>query len=682
MKIRTGKIGLLLLLLFLTGCGGGKRAAAEYPQIAAPSDAEWVSAVFVSEGIYCIFDGEKYGYMTEEGKEIAPCIYDLAYPFSEGLACVFLAGKYGYIDTEGATAIPFVYDCAAPFAEGLAYFADGDAYGFMDQSGALAFHFTCDSISSFQEGAAFFSSNGRYGYIDQMGHILIEPVFDDAGYFHDGLAQVRKDGRCGMINQKGDFVIEAAYDRITTDGPFILAQSGGTYEGFDRRGKSLTASCDDLTVEGQYLCFRKNGRQEIVDEKGNSLTVPSIDGIVEVLPEQKLLLIKDKQGYGVADWQGVMRIPAEYSYIRYDSYRDHTGGMLVLTGADGKVESVDAEDLSRKIPGSYDTIDWLEKDKAIVGLNGQRGMIDREGERSEQIWGVDEIIPNGDCYQVLKDGNYGFLNEQGEIVIPLIYDCVSSRAVFGDTHVCVLTNYDEEIREVVVRTGDAEPADLSAVLLQNEITPEAGSYYEFTKSGSIRVDGIPDESTVSQEDLRAYKKTYKLYDWDHSGEPLLFFMAEPYETWDLPMSYSGLFERQDDQLVELLSGCECGGSMGGDYVCFWYDRETSQVLPGTSGLWGGFGGYSSYAEVYDRKGGEQEQAASFSWLYQPIAYFSGEELERAELVYDMEGQPYTKEEIESAEEELAEIYYVNGKQTTIEAYREMCDRYDMLMEME
>lgn len=669
-------------MLMLTGCGGEGRTAAEYPQIATPSDAEWVSAVFVSEGIYCIFDGEKYGYMTEEGEEIAPCIYDMAYPFSEGLACVSLEGKYGFIDTEGATAIPFVYDCAAPFAEGLAYFAAGNAYGFMDQSGALAFHFTCDSVSSFQEGAAFFCRDGRYGYIDQMGRILIEAVFDDAGYFHDGLAQVRQNGRCGMINQKGNFVIDAAYDRITTDGPFILAQSGETYEGFDRTGKALTEPCEDLTVEGRYLCFQQNGRQEIVDEKGNRLTVPLIGRIVEVLPEQKLLVIEDKKLYGVADWQGEMRIPAEYSYICYDSYTDQTGGMLVLTDADGKVESVDAKDLSRRIPGSYNIIDWLEEDKAIVSLDGTRGLIDGEGKRSEQIWGFSEIIPNGDCYQVLKNGKYGFLNEQGEEVIPLIYNYVSNRAVFGDANVCVLTNYDREIREVVVWTGDVEPVDLSAVLLQNEITPEAGSYYEFTQSGSIRVDEIPEEHTVSQEDLRAYQKTYKLYDWDHSGEPLLFFRAKPYERQSFPMSYSGLFERQDDQLVALLSGYECGGSMGGDYVCFWYDRETSRVLPGTSGRWGGFGGYSSYTEIYDGKGGEQERAVSFSWLYQPIAYFSGEELERAELVYDTEGQPYTKEEIAQAEEEPAEIYFINGEQTTIEAYREMRDRYNMLIDVE
>lgn len=153
----SGKNRITFVIAYVDRSWREGRTAAEYPQIATPSDAEWVSAVFVSEGIYCIFDGEKYGYMTEEGEEIAPCIYDMAYPFSEGLACVSLEGKYGFIDTEGATAIPFVYDCAAPFAEGLAYFAAGNAYGFMDQSGALAFHFTCDSVSSFQEGAAFFA---------------------------------------------------------------------------------------------------------------------------------------------------------------------------------------------------------------------------------------------------------------------------------------------------------------------------------------------------------------------------------------------------------------------------------------------------------------------------------------------------------------------------------------------
>ena len=130
--------------------------------------------------------------------------------------------------------------------------------------------------------------------------------------------------------------------------------------------------------------------------------------------------------------------------------------------------------------------------------------------------------------------------------------------------------------------------------------------------------------------------------------------------------------------MELITGYECGGSMRGDYVCLWYDRETARIFLGTNGFYGGFGGYASSGDVYDGKEGEMTSIASFEWMTQPLAYFSDEELGHAELVYDNEGKPYTKEIIEQAEKEIAQIYWVNRVQTTVEEYQEMTDRYQMI----
>lgn len=74
-------------------------------------------------------------------------------------------------------------------------------------------------------------------------------------------------------------------------------------------------------------------------------------------------------------------------------------------------------------------------------------------------------------------------------------------------------------------------------------------------------------------------------------------------------------------------------------------------------------------------------AASFGWVYQPISYFSKEELAHADMVYDADDRPYKKEmtgQTEQAEKESVRIYNVNGEQVTYEVYQEMCERYWML----
>lgn len=720
MRTKISKAAFILTALFLSGCAGIlKEKAVQYPLVATPSDAKWIDFVIVSEGKYCIFNGEKYGFIAEDGTEITPCIYDIAYPFSEGLACVCKDGKYGYIDAKGETALSFDYDRATPFAEGLAYFSIGDTYGFMDKTGTQVLSFECDSVSSFQEGLAYFSIDGRYGYIDQEGQIVIEPIFDDAGYFKEGLAKVMKDGRYGIINREGDFIVTPEYDSIVPAGSFIIAQTGEEYTCFDKEGKVLLERSENIyaPADGEYAYFKKAGKEGLIDIEGNILIEPLYDWISLQTPEQNLAIVKAENVYGVVDLRGEVMIPVSYSQITYDSFAgDAEGGMFLLTDADGNMECVDTADFAEKISCDHDSIDWISEDRAVVSLDGLSGIIDRDGNLIEPIeydtirfftngavwmkkgrtgwfynssgekidgsYYYDNILLIGNCYQTEKDGKFGFLNEQGESVISPIYDYISDYEVCGcSSGICISTDYNSDIGDSVIKTGEPETTDLSEVLLQNEITPRLGLYQEFARNGCINVaDATVSGHTADQEDLRGYKKMYKLYDLDYSGEPILYFHAEPYKYNNFPESYSGFYAIQDDQLVELITGFECGGSSRGDYACLWYDRETSRVLPGTNGVSGGFAGYAFWSVVFDRKDEEMTSIASFGYITQVISNYSDEELAHAELLYDEEDKPYTKETLAQADKERdsAQQYLVNGVQTTIEEYQQMRDRYQIL----
>lgn len=71
-------------------------------------------------------------------------------------------------------------------------------------------------------------------------------------------------------------------------------------------------------------------------------------------------------------------------------------------------------------------------------------------------------------------------------------------------------------------------------------------------------------------------------------------------------------------------------------------------------------------------------AVSFGWVYQPISYFSKEELAHADMVYDADDKPYKKEMTGQMEKESVRIYYVNGEQVAYEVYQEVCERYWVL----
>ncbi len=208
---------------------------------------EW--AVY-SEGVYCYRnvrnyasdEGGLYGYLSEDGREITPCIYSEASPFSEGLGCALLDGKYGYIGKDGETVLPFIYDQASPFREGVAYFSIGEQYGLIDREGNVILELTdCDSISSFREELAYFSVDGLYGYMDQSGKTVIESVYEDAGYFYGGLAVVMRGGFLGVIGKDGRKILPLEYEDVTLEEACITARKEGMFYFFDRDGREVSS---------------------------------------------------------------------------------------------------------------------------------------------------------------------------------------------------------------------------------------------------------------------------------------------------------------------------------------------------------------------------------------------------------------------------------------------------------
>ena len=213
----------------------------EYPVIITPTLTSNIEFAIDSEDIFCIFNGEKYGYITKSGEEITDYIYDAAFPFSDGLACVMIDGKYGFIDNTGKECIPLIYDDAAPFHDELAYFAIDGIYGFMTKDSSIAFYLDCDSVSSFQEGLAYFSTDGMYGYIDQTGQTVIEASYSDADYFKNGIAFITIDGYKGAIDTNGNVVIPIEYEQLERSGNYITASIGDETYYYDLNGKALSA---------------------------------------------------------------------------------------------------------------------------------------------------------------------------------------------------------------------------------------------------------------------------------------------------------------------------------------------------------------------------------------------------------------------------------------------------------
>jgi hypothetical protein len=192
-------------------------------------------------------EGQKVGFVDENGRFMINPSFDDALPFSEGLAAVQIGDKWGFIDTRGEQVIPPQFTAAFYFIEGVAMaelnsldvlidrsgrvlasdfsFVEGivsngrvpardDKSGFLDLEGRIAIPLVYDSVRSYSGGLAAVEKAGKWGYIDSDGRVVIPFEFDEAGEFGSGLAPVRIGTRTAFINKSG---------RVAFDLPFEYA---------------------------------------------------------------------------------------------------------------------------------------------------------------------------------------------------------------------------------------------------------------------------------------------------------------------------------------------------------------------------------------------------------------------------------------------------------------------------
>lgn len=622
-------------------------------------DREKIEWAIYSEGTYCYGNGSLCGYLSEDGEEITPCIYSDAMPFSEGLACVCLDGKYGYIGKDGEVALPFVYDQAAPFGEGVAYFSRGEEYGLMDREGNVVLELTdCDSISSFREGLAYFSVDGQYGYMDKNGRIVVEPVYDDAGYFHDGLAVVMKDGFGGVIGKDGHEILPLEYISVSTVDTCIIAGKEDGFSFFDNEGNEVSSGAWDWVswVLGEKGVFyiTQDGREGFADRNGKVILEPIYEYIRPIAEKELVIVRNEKEKYGILDYEGEVRVPFDYKEI---SYQDEAGGLYVIDADTGKAGYLDGEDFSVKIPVIYDRLWDFTKDRAVAQLGEKCGVVRYDGiveapiaydrislfsDGSMAVWTGETaeltnsqgnriftgeysyIIELGDGYAAscVLGNRYEYWDRKGKLIAQADY---WRSYVYGAENSYIL--YDGTL----LRSGEENGESPEEFLMANQITPRTGLFMKFTKTGSLGDRGDGELVIRDIENMPQGRRFSKLYRMGEENIPVLYYYAEPWRQSNFPESGSGLFAVRDGQLELLIEADECGGSMRGDQVCFWYDTEEKVCKPGTSGVWGGLPGYAYGGSVYGLKNGQAVVENSFMYYdYEEEYSINGEEVSEKE----------------------------------------------------
>ena len=287
-------------------------------------------------------------YLNTAGEWAFPDSFDFAEPFSDnGLACVGNAGRYGFIDASGAAVVPLEYDLAVPFtAGGRATLIGRDGLiGVVDASGAVVVPPRYDWIGFFNpDGLAPASLDGRYGGLRSDGTVAVPFEYDEVGAFNEilGVAAVRVGEKYGLVDATGAVLIEPVHDFIDAgrgEGP-IPFMRGDRYGYMDRSGREVISPRYAIARPFMHGLAAVSFAGGDVDGEAVGAVFGYIDAADEMIIQPRFddaaffsgdgaAPVRVGDMYGLVDRRGQTLLPVEFDFIMPPG-RDPLPGLYAL----------------------------------------------------------------------------------------------------------------------------------------------------------------------------------------------------------------------------------------------------------------------------------------------------------------------------------------------------------------
>lgn len=372
---------------------------------------QYESAEYFNNSRAIVSKGGLYGCIDTKGNEVVPFEYGWIHHYTD----YFTVNKdyknihgCGYLDNEGKEIAPCIYSAISSFSEGLSRVRKDDLYGFIDKQGKEVIPCKYEYAEVFSDGLALIERDGLYGFIDKQGNEVIPCKYTYAHSFSEGLAAIQiadADGisKVGYIDSKGNETIPCIYNAADGMHPFskgiaIVMDEQGFLGGIDTNGKEILPFVyGDIQVFENAIVTREATSQSyrLLDKTGNEISTSVYDAIY---PSDNGLIIVVKDGKsGFINQEGKEAIP-----LMFDAYFDEYSDAGWVAGCNHFVEGVSIVRMNGKygaideqgneiVPYIYDEIWDFSEGFAVAKIADKWGYIDTKGNNTFSQAGVNRV---------------------------------------------------------------------------------------------------------------------------------------------------------------------------------------------------------------------------------------------------------------------------------------------------
>ena len=302
-------------------------------------------------------------------------------------------------------------------------------YGLIDIDGKEILSTEYDSINTLKgiENSLIVQKDGAYGLVNISGVTIIDPEYKEitnlGDDYKDGYITIDKSGKYGLVSYSGTQILENKYekiDQIYGENYFVI-QDKKKQKVVDEEGKEvITKGYDKITqIANSGVIYTDKGKYGVIGYDGKVKVKAEYEDLKEI--NKDVFSAKKNKKYGIIDLSGNEKVPFEYDNIYYDL----TAGIYVAEDSKYQAAIMDT-DFNVKVTG------------ILSELNTENGYMKvKDGDEYKyynfkfEEKNVADVKTSNTLFVSKKDGKYGFVNKDGNVVVDYIYDDAQEQNKYG-----------------------------------------------------------------------------------------------------------------------------------------------------------------------------------------------------------------------------------------------------------
>lgn len=315
----------------------------------------------------------------------------------------------------------------------------------------------------FEDNVLKVKSNGKFGMIDFEGKSLLQCQYDNITALKGvtGMLLIEKDGKVGLVNSVGQIIVDPNYTEIKIlsedyQKEYIIVDETGKYGLVSTSGTIIIEPVyDDIKyIDNSEMYAVKEGSEwSIINNLNNKVTTKSFDEIEHIKGEN--IIAKDGEKYGIFAKDGTQKIEPQYDELKF------AFSIYYIAKKDGKFGIINLNN-EAIIPFEYESINYLSSGGIIIADKSATETVIFDNNLAQKLSGIISEINVDNGYMKIhengktkyynfkfeekqnidllttntlllseKDGKFGYVDKQGNIVVEHKYDDAKEQNAYG-----------------------------------------------------------------------------------------------------------------------------------------------------------------------------------------------------------------------------------------------------------